>query len=84
MGKSSSKEQHQDGITNVNVNLEEHLTQNQMLHDAHEWKLWLILVLCCIQVMYVFKKSLKKKWNRQGFNKVRVISIANINTAEQV
>lgn len=53
MGKPQSKNQKQEGVTNVNVNLEEHMENNQLLHDAHEWKLWIILVLCCIQVMYV-------------------------------
>lgn len=35
MGKPQSKEQRQEGIANVNVNLEDHLEQNQLSHDGH-------------------------------------------------
>lgn len=78
MGKSNSKDEnvHQAGDTNVNII--QHLEQNQNRHDEHEIKLWIILAIVIIQLILVLRKTLKKKWRRQGFEKGKAISTANI------
>lgn len=74
MGKSQSK--HQDGTTNINI--EEHLTANNLFHEEHELKLWFILAVNAIQLLWILRKVLKKKWRRQGFDRARALSRDNL------
>lgn len=76
MGKHHSKTQHQEG--NTNINIVEHLENNSEQHSEHEIKLWLILVLNVVQVLYIGYQALKRKWRRQGFNRAITVSRDNI------
>lgn len=79
MGKPYSKDQHQSGGTNVEIT--EHFEQISSLHDAHELKLWAIIILLLAHITLTIYKILKKKWKREGFQKANTLSMANINTA---
>lgn len=70
MGKPQSKSQ--DG--NTNINIEEHLENNEINHAAHEIKLWLILGMNIFQILYLIHSVLKKKWERKAFNRARMLS----------
>lgn len=72
MDKPQSKETSQDGITNININ--EELENNTYHHQAHELKLWFILAINILQLMWMLRKMLKKKWRREGFDRARSIS----------
>lgn len=76
MGKTISKNSQQEGNTNIEIN--EHIEQNNNAHDAHELKLWLIIALLCIQLAIKAHSILRRKWKRQGFEKARALSVQNI------
>ena len=76
MGKTWSKSSHQSGETNVEIN--EHIEQNTLAHDAHEVKLWIIIILLIIQLTFTIHKNLKRKWKRQGFDQAKQLSTINI------
>lgn len=75
MGKPNSKVD-QKGENNINI--VEHLEQNENYHDSHEIKLWLILAIVLIQLILVLRKTLKKRWQRKGYAMGKAASIANI------
>lgn len=77
MGKPNSKTT-QEGVNNININ--EHLDNNQQLHEAHEVKLYLSLALNVLQVLWIIHKQLKKKWRRQGFSRAVAVSRENLET----
>ena len=76
MGKTQSKSSEQKGDTNIEIS--EHIEQNTLFHDAHETKLWIIIVLISIQLAITIHSILKRKWKRQGFEKARTLSTQNI------
>lgn len=75
MGKQQSKSAShvQEGTTNVNIN--EHIQQNEWLHEGHEIKLYILIVINVIQLLLVLQQKLKRKWRRQGFQRGRAASI---------
>lgn len=80
MGKHHSKTQTQDG--NTNINIVEHLENNNDQHMEQEVKLWLILVLNGIQILYIGYQELKRKWRRQGFNRAIASSRDNLDSIQ--
>lgn len=58
MGKNGSKPKITTSGTDVEIN--NILEQHQDLHESHELKLWLILVLVAIQVTVLCYKELKR------------------------
>lgn len=74
MGKSSSKPKITTSGTNVEINTI--LEQHQELHENHEFKLWLILVLVAIQVIVLCYKELKLQSRRNALKAAK--SVANI------
>lgn len=80
MGKHHSKTQTQDG--NTNINIVEHLGNKSEQHTEHEVKLWLILVLNVIQILYIGYQALKRKWRRQGFNRAIASSRDNLDSIQ--
>lgn len=79
MGNSQSKTV-QEGSNNINI--VEHLENNDLNHTAHEIKLWLILGLNTIQVLYLRHKVLKKKWQRKAFDRARMLSQDNLSSVQ--
>lgn len=75
MGKSNSKTE-QSGDNNINII--EHLEQNENSHENHELKLWIILVVVILQLILVLRKILEKRWKRKGYEMGRAASKANI------
>lgn len=76
MGKPQSKSQ--DG--NTNINIEEHLINNEVSHFGHEIKLWIILAINILQLLYIIRNILKKKWRQQGFSRARALSLDNLDS----
>lgn len=76
MGKPNSKTSSQEGTTNININ--EHLENNSLYHESHDIKLWIILVVNILQILWILRKIMKKKWRREGFNRARVLSRENL------
>ena len=76
MGKSNSKSNHQSGDTNINI--ADHFEQNGVSHDAHELKLWIIIILLLIQLACSLFKALKTHWQREGFQNARELSTVTI------
>lgn len=76
MGKPQSKSVTQDGTTNVNIN--EHIENNELLHQSHEIKLYIIIVINLFQLVLVLRNTLRKKWRRQGFERAQAASMDNL------
>lgn len=72
MGKTQSKSQ--DGTTNINI--EEHLENNQLSHEAHEIKLWLILAINILQVLFIVqKKNYRRSGEDKGLNELMLCQV---------
>ena len=72
MGKTQSKHTSQEGDTNINI--VENLENNQVQHENHEIKLWLILAINVVQIIFLVFKTLKRRWRREGFERARAAS----------
>lgn len=76
--KSKSESKTQDG--NNAINIEEHIDNNMVFQEAHELKLWIILILNISIVLYIVRKELQKRWRRQGFERARAFSQNNLDS----
>lgn len=73
MGKGGSKiKTTGDSTVEVNNVLEQH----QTYHEEHEFKLWLILVLVTVQVVFLVYKQIKKNNKKNAMKAAK--SIANL------
>ena len=75
MGKTYSRTQDNKGDAQVNVY--NALKAHSEAHEGHEVKLWLILGLVALQVVFVIYKQYVKSANRRAIKAAR--SLAGIN-----